>query len=140
MVIHGIDDREGHKVVIQGMMILKVTKWSSRELMILVGLLRLLGDRNTNGPGEVDQDLAEGLENADQPVMEEAFVCDEQGFEEDHDGGIEMVEEQVHSGPGEVEPGQDGGLKMKRFNVLISTFISNYCAGVTSRLQGAHHQ
>ena len=50
------------------------------------------------------------------------------------------VEVQVHSGPGEVEPGQEGGLKLKRFDVLVSTMISNYCAGVTSRLQAAHHQ
>ena len=38
------------------MMILKVTKWSSRELrelMIVEGLLRLLGDRNTNGAGDL---------------------------------------------------------------------------------------
>ena len=37
-------------------MILKVTKWSSRELrelMIVEGLLRLLGDRNTNGAGDL---------------------------------------------------------------------------------------
>ena len=56
----------------------------------------------------------------------------------DRDGGIEMVE--VHSGPGDVEQDQDGGLKMKRFDVLVSTMISNFCAGVTSRLQAAHHQ
>ena len=61
VVIHGIDDREGHKVVIQGMMILKVTKWSSRELMILVGLLRLLGDRNTNGAGDLTSPKGPGL-------------------------------------------------------------------------------
>ena len=42
--------------------------------------------------------------------------------------------------PGEVEPDQDGGLKMKRFEVLVSTMISNCCAGVTLRLQAAHHQ
>ena len=92
------------------------------------------------GPGEMDQDLAEGLQNADQPVMEEAFVCDEEGFEEDHDGGIEMEEVQVHSEPLEVEPDQDGGLKMKRFDVLVSTMISNYFAGVISGLHAAQHQ
>ena len=56
----------------------------------------------------------------------------------DRDGGIEMVE--VHSGPGDVEQDQDGGLKMKRFDALVSTMISNSCAGVTSRLHAAHHQ
>ena len=58
----------------------------------------------------------------------------------DRDGGIEMVEVPIHSAPGEMEEGQDGGLKMKRFDVLMSTMISDYCAGVMSRLQGAHHQ
>ena len=89
------------------------------------------------GPGEVDQDLAEGLETADQPSMGEALDYNEQGFEEDRDAGIEMVEVQ---GPGEVEPDQDGGLKMKRFDVLFSIVISKYCTGVTSRLQAAYHQ
>ena len=51
-----------------------------------------------------------------------------------------LVEVQLHSWPGEVEPQQDGVFKMKRFDVLVFTMISNYCAGVTSRLQGAHHQ
>ena len=88
------------------------------------------------GPGKVDQVLAKGLENADQPVMERAFVCDE----EDHYGGIEMEEVQVHSEPLEVEPDQDGGLKMKRFDVLVSTMISNYFAGVISGLHAAQHQ
>ena len=58
----------------------------------------------------------------------------------DRDGGIEMAEVHVHSGLGEVEQHQYGGLKMKRFDVLMSTMISDYCAGVTSRLQAAHHQ
>ena len=59
----------------------------------------------------------------------------------DRDGGIEMVEVPIHSAPGEMEPGQNGGLKMKRYDVLISTMISNYSSGVTSKLQeAAHHQ
>ena len=49
-----------------------------------------------------------------------------------------MVE--VHSGPGDVEQDQDGGLKMKRFDVLVSTMISNYFAGVISGLHAAQHQ
>ena len=51
-----------------------------------------------------------------------------------------VVEVQVHSGPGEVDPQQEHVFKMKRFDSLVSTMISNYCAGVTSRLQAAHHQ
>ena len=43
----------------------------------------------------------------------------------DQDGGIEMAEVHVHSGLGEVEQHQYGGLKMKRFDVLVSTMISN---------------
>ena len=45
-------------------MILKVTKWSSRELrelMIVEGLLRLLGDRNTNGAGDLTSPKGPGL-------------------------------------------------------------------------------
>ena len=52
----------------------------------------------------------------------------------------DLAEVQVQAGPGDVELGQDGGLKMKRFDVLVPTMISKYCAGVTSRLQAAHHQ
>ena len=39
----------------------------------------------------------------------------------DWDGGIKMVGVPIHSAPGEMEQGQDGGLKMKRFDVWIST-------------------
>ena len=82
----------------------------------------------------------DGIEIADQPAMEKSFDCDEQRSEEDRDGGIEMAEVQVHSRPGEVEAGQDGVLKMKRFDVLVSTMISNYFAGVISGLHAAQHQ
>ena len=58
----------------------------------------------------------------------------------DQDGGIEMAEVHVHSGLGEVEQHQYGGLKMKRFDVLVSTMISNYFAGVISGLHAAQHQ
>ena len=39
----------------------------------------------------------------------------------DWDGGIKMVGVPIHSAPGEMEEGHDGGLKMKRFDVWIST-------------------